>query len=719
MSGTLNRALMALVLTPGLSVAGAAYAAEDTLAQDSQPAETAAPAVVLDTFVVQGELTRFSATKSDVPVVETARSVSVETSEQFYEKGATNLSQATSYMAGVTAETYGFSTRGDWMHARGLQLPRYRDSIQEVFGNYNNTRPELYTIEQVEVLRGPASVLYGEGSPSGIINYVSKTPKAETRHEVVAEYGSYDRKQLGFDSTGQLGSEKWLYRLVAMKRDADTQVEHVEDDSLVLMPSISYVPSDATRFTLIAQYQDTDSDTGAQFIPVEGTLNPLAGGGYIDQDVYAGEPGWNQYDTDSRQLTALAEHAFNDQLSLEATALWREGEADYDQAWPMFTGAGNSRYLNQILGAELFTDTTVPRSFYQADSEFELYAFDVRLSGDFTTGALRHETLLGVQTQQVSTQTNSAYYFGGGALSGDFSYVLDLANPVYTGAPDQAVFDAIYSEGPQQKVNTTGVYLSDQISIDQWRITAGLRYDQVTNDTGSDKQDDNQLSTSLGVLYAFDNGLSPYLSYSESFQTVVGTDLNGDQLEPQEARQYEGGVKFEPASFPALFSIAYFDIEISNLDNPNSLPADAAQQQGVATMTGVELEAKAYLGDFYLQGAVSTLKTEDENGFEYAGEPDSNASLWVTWRPTSTRFRAGGGVRYVGSSVSETATVRYETPDYTLIDAMLGYEVNSQLDLSLNVRNLSDEEYLTSCLARGDCFPGVRRSVNAKARYQF
>ena len=215
MSGTLNRALLTLVLTPGLSVAGAAYAAEDTLAQDSQPAETAPPAVVLDTFVVQGELTRFSATKSDVPVVETARSVSVETSEQFYEKGATNLSQATSYMAGVTAETYGFSTRGDWMHARGLQLPRYRDSIQEVFGNYNNTRPELYTIEQVEVLRGPASVLYGEGSPAGIINYVSKTPKAETRHEVVAEYGSYDRKQLGFDSTGQLGSEKWLYRLVA------------------------------------------------------------------------------------------------------------------------------------------------------------------------------------------------------------------------------------------------------------------------------------------------------------------------------------------------------------------------------------------------------------------------------------------------------------------------------------------------------------------------
>ena len=667
----------------------------------------------LDKITVQGELSRFSATKSDVPVVETARSLSVETEEQFLKKGATNLSQTTSYMAGVNAETYGFATRGDWIHARGLELPRYRDSIQELFGSYNNTRPEIFTLEQVEVLRGPASVLYGQGSPGGIVNYVSKTPKDVQETEVVAEVGTFNRKQLGIDSTGRLGSEQWLYRVVAMKRDSDTQVENVEDDSMVLMPSISYVPSQDTRVTLMGMVQDTDSDTGSQFVPIEGTLEPLSDGRYIDQDVYAGEPGWNKYDTDSRQLSALLEHQINDQLSLEATALWRKGESDYNQAWPVFTGAGNSRYL----GAP-FNSSTVARSFYQADNEFELTAFDARLSGEFQTGRFSHETLVGVQRQDVETQNNTAYFYGGGALQGDFTYVLDLADPEYTGAPDQAVFDELYNEGPEQKVSTIGLYVSDQVSIDNWRVTAGLRFDRVHNDTGTEDQTDHALSSSLGVLYAFENGISPYLSYSESFETVVGTDDSGDQLEPKEARQYEGGVKYEPSAIPGLISIAYYDIEITNLDNPNSLPGDASQQQGVSSISGFEFEAKAYVDDFYLQGAFSTLTTEDENGYQYSAEPDKNASLWVGWEPLS-KIRAGVGVRHVGESVSENETVRYETPDYTLYDAMVGYQATPQLDLSLNARNLTDEEYLTSCLTRGDCFPGLRRTVNARVSYTF
>lgn len=717
MKPNLNK-LGLLILAATLS---SAVTAEETTTANDKDVEN------LEVVTVTGQLSSFGAVKSDSPIVETSRSISIETSDQFYEKGAINLSQTTSYMSGVTAETYGFATRGDWVGARGLDLPRYRDSIQDLFGSYNTTRIEIYTLEQVEVLKGPASVLYGQGTPAGIFNSVSKTPKAESETEIVAEVGSYNRKQLAVDSTGEL-TDKWQYRFVALKRDSETQVDNVGDDSLVIMPSISYVPSETTRYTLLGQYQKNESAAGAQFIPVEGTLNPLADGSYLDQDVFVGEPGWDKYDTESRQLTALIEHEINSSLMLNATALLRKGEADYNQAWTVFTGAGQSRYLNTMLanfgvippGAPTgYSDTTVARSFYQTDNEFDQKAVDVRLTADFDTGDLYHQVLAGAQYQEIETDLTTAYFYGGGALQGDFRYVLDLANPSYTGAPDQAVFDALSNQRPTQVIKQQGVYVSDEISIDRVRITAGLRWDNVYNEAGDYDQTDHAISSSVGVLYAFDNGISPYINYSDSFQTVAGIDATtGEALEPQESTQFEGGVKYETSAFPGLFTLAYFDIEITNLDNPNALPNASSQQEGTATITGLEFEAKAEVGDFLIQAALNSLNTEDQNGYQYAGQPENGASTWVSWKP-ETGYRLGAGVRYVGQSISEAANVRYETPSYTLVDFMAGYEVNKNLDLALNVRNLTDKEYLTSCLTRGDCFPGVRRSVNGRVTYKF
>ena len=681
------------------------------------------PNADIETITVTGSLSSFGATKSNVPIVETARSISVETSEQFIEKGALNLSQTTSYLAGVTAETYGFATRGDWIHARGMDIPRYRDSIQELFGSYNTTRADVYTIEQVEVLRGPASVLYGQGSPGGIVNYVSKIPHESASSEFVAEFGSFDRAELAVDITRPTAGadENLRYRLVGLYRDSDTQVDYADDDTLVLMPSVTFAPSDESSFTVIALHQHTHSDTGAQFIPVEGTLFPLENGSFIDQDVYAGEPDFNRFNTQSSQLTFLAEHLINETLALEATALWRDGEADYHQAWPIFVGAGDSRYLNNLIGMDVATSTTVPRTFYQADNAFEQLAADFRLRADFATGRLFHEVLFGMQYQDVETDNNSAYFYGGGALEGDLSFVLDLADTVYGKFTDKSVFDAIYFDSPIQSVQDLGVYVSDQITVGHWRLTAGLRYDEVDNDDGTTRQSDDEVSVSAGALYRFENGFSPYLSYAKSFETVVGTPLSGEQLKPEEARQYELGLKYETNGFPSLFTLAFFDIEISNLPNPNSLPGAAAQQQGVSTLEGIEFEARASVGDFYFQGGLAILDARDPDGFELAGEPDRLASLWATWRPSGRLrgFRAGAGIRHVGESVSEDGTIRYVTPDYTLTDAMLGYDLEGGWDVSLNIRNLTDKRYLTSCLTRGDCFPGLRRSISGAVTYSF
>ncbi|MAP95180.1 MAG: TonB-dependent siderophore receptor [Ponticaulis sp.] len=692
-----------------------------------------------DTIIVTGQVGAFGATKSDTPITETARSVSVEPAELFIEKGAVNLSQTVSYLSGVTAETYGFSTRGDWVSARGLQVPRYRDSIQELFGSYNTTRVEPWTIEQVEVLKGPSSVLFGQGSPGGLLNVVSKTPQDTFSGEIVGEVGNYDRYQIAGDVTGPVAgtNDQLLFRAVGLYRDTGSQVDNVDETSTVLMPSLSWAPTSDTRLTLIGMYQDNENDVAAQFIPVQGTLFPHQDtGDYIDQDVYAGDPDFNFFDTSSTQVTLLGEHRVNDAIQLEATALWRSGEADYQQAWPVFYGA---RYANQIpelvalmaaYGVSV-TDTTVPRTFYRADNTFDQAAIDVRARMDFDTGPLQHEVLAGIQYQDIETDSNTAYCFGGGVLPGycgslayELGGFIDLANPDYSNAPlDQinAALDEIYVDAPVQTVTDLGLYLSDQIALGNWRFTLGLRADQVENDDGTTQQDDDAISTSVGVLYRFNNGIAPYASYSESFEPVIGTDqITGEQLKPQEARQYEVGLKYEPTNFPGLVTLAYYDIEISNLGNPNALPNAGSQQEGISELKGFELEAHLRFDDWYIQGAASTIDAKDPNGFELSGQPDSNASVWLGWTPQGPLegFKAGAGVRYVGESVSENANIRYESPDYTLGDLMIGYEWD-RWDFQINARNITDETYLTSCLTRGDCFPGLRRTVVGRLGYKF
>jgi len=145
----------------------------------------------IEIIEVAGRLSQYSAVKTNTPIVETARSISVETLQNIIDKGAIRLDDTFTYSAGVTGQTYGFATRGDWVKVRGLDVPQYQDSLQSLFGNYNNTRPDIYTLEQVEILKGPASVLYGKGSPGGLVNAVSKRPKDESKHEIVAEIGNF------------------------------------------------------------------------------------------------------------------------------------------------------------------------------------------------------------------------------------------------------------------------------------------------------------------------------------------------------------------------------------------------------------------------------------------------------------------------------------------------------------------------------------------------
>ena len=696
-------------------MASAAYA-QDVPGKDGKE-KNADDSVIL----VTGEVSTFGATKSEIPILETSRSVSVITNEEWRERGALTLDDTLNYTAGVVGDTFGFSTRGDFPRVRGLNVPEYLDNIQVLFGFYNNARSDIFTLEQVEVLKGPASVLYGQGSPGGIINTVSKRARPDkTDAEVYVEYGTFDRAQVSADIGVDLSGDGTLTgRLVTLYRDAGTQVDFVDDDAFIVAPSITY-DDGRTVLTLLANYTDRDSDTAHQFLPLAVSGCPsdevaisaaaVCAGDItqeVDPSLYVGDPAFNRYDTESFSLTGFLEHRFNEVLGFEATARYRDNSADYRQTWVSFLGAGNPRVLPD--------GTAIARSWYDAPASSDQFAVDGRFRANFETGPIRHEVLAGINYQTVDTLLEAAF------LSRPTEF--NLLAPVYDGSeiPAQADFDAARGRSVNQ-IDSIGYYINNQMEIGDLVLNAGVRFDDLETGNGTTSQDDSATSVSFGALYRTPIGLNPYFSYAESFQAVVGNDqVTNQPLLPQEGEQIEVGLKFQPPGTRTYVTLAYFDIEQSNLPNPAGLPNAPSQQEGVARIDGFELEAQTAIGDIYFDGAFSLLDTEDPSGLRFPSVPEVQGSAWASWRPSQgalAGFVLGGGVRYAEGNESRSGAVVVETDGYTVFDGLIGYNFD-RYSITLNARNLFDSEFYGTCLARGDCFPGEVRTIQLRAGVRF
>ena len=704
---TTTTALFTLILaTPALANQPDAQA--DPQAEDGESTQRDS-----STIIVTGRLTDFGATKSDTPIVETARSISIETEQDFEEKGALSLDDALTYSAGVTAEPFGFSTRGDFGKVRGLDAPEYRDNLQYLFGYYNTTRQDIYTLEQVEVLKGPASVLYGAGSPGGIINVVTKRPYGVTEGEVRFDYGSFDRKQIATDINIAIpgAEDEAQFRFVGLYRDGDTQIDEVSDNKFVLAPALTLRPADGTEVTILANYSDQDSDTAHQFLPVTGTLLPSASGQKIDPYEYMGAPGFNAYDTQSFALTLILEQQLSDAISFEAVGRYVDSQADYRQAWIAFQGNGVPR-----VGA----DGNGIWTYYLADNRSEQLAVDARIRGEFTTGPITHELLAGVQAQDVFTDSDMAYVFNGGTLN--------VFDPQYQNVPSVEQIRQLQTNGPRNYVDTTGYYISDQMSWGALVANAGIRFDNVTNrvENGATQKDD-ATSLSFGLLWRGPAGISPYVSYAESFEPVVGIDtITNEQLLPQEGRQYEAGIKWQPTGVNALVTVSAFDIEVSNLPNPAALMGGNSQQEGKSKVRGAEFEANALLGGLRIDANATYLDGEDPNGLPLTGIPDWQASLFALYnfQGALRGLSFGGGVRYVGGNESngisaiDNSLLTYRVDGHAVGDLSLGYDFD-RFQLRVTARNVTNEEYYVVCLVRGDCYPNEKRSINGSLTVKF
>lgn len=671
---------------------------------------------------VDGYVARRSATgtKTDTPLIETPQSITVVTAERIEAMGAVNLKDVLAYTPGIGIAPYGADSRFDWVSIRGFDAYSpgfYLDGLPlRNSGNFAAWRTENYGAERIEILRGPASVLYGLGNPGGMVNVVSKLPTEDPLHELQFQLGSHDRRQAAADFAGPLNADgTWLYRITGLARDAELPAGGMRDDRYFLAPSLTWKPSGDTRFTLMSQFVRTRSGIYTRGVPAYGSLLPTAIGTRIPSRLFLSDPDYNRYDQDQQMLGYQFENRFNDTWTVRQNARYSHVELDFRQ---LVADGFVTRNADDALDPANYR--YISFSPYVRREQMSSFVIDNQAQAGVRIGGWLHTVLVGLDYQR--SRLDQVMIYGGSAA------LMDIYATGYSSAPLTLADPSVDSLG---WLSQTGLYLQDQIKRDRWVFTLGGRYDSArsrTVDRLSDgavtRIDDHAFSGRAGAVYLAPNGWAPYVSYSESFvptDTVDPTD--GKPFEPETGRQYEAGIRWQPPGRTATYSAAVFDLRRQNYISydTNWVP----HQTGEISVRGLELEATAGLAAglnltasyAYTPHAEVTASANPELvGTQPTAVPRHRGSLWSDYR-FGNGVKLGAGLRYEGSSRGIDSAAPVQVPAYTLFDAMIGYDVG-QWSLALNAQNLIDKTYLTTCSA-STCYYGQQRTVLGTATYRW
>lgn len=673
------------------------------LAQDADVTD-----VESDTIVVTG-----TALKVAMPVLETPRSTSQVSREELDDHAVNKYDEVFRYRSGVLSAPYGQDNKADWFFIRGFNAEdsTYQDGLRQFReGGYFWWTTEPFGLESVELLKGPASILYGEAPPGGIINAISKRPTEEQQNMIELQYGTNDHQQVGIDSSGPLADDGSVrYRVVGLFRSEDGEIDDTDNERVYWAPSLAWDINEDTSITFLASYlKDHGTPTNGFKLPY-GTVNDTPFG-RLDPEDNLGEPDYERQEHEQWSLGYELTHQLDDTWELQQNLRYSE-----------LSLLERDVYVSFIDRKYDPTGRHAQRGLTYRDGDYDALTVDNRAIGRWYTDRLENTLLVGVDYQHLDINYDNLDNFA-------FGDPFDIFDPQYGNfTPADRDSAAEHEEGKRQ----IGVYLQNQLRLDdRWIFLAGLRHDSVDtknrikNGANQDASDDN-LSFSGGVMYLGDYGISPYLSYSESFSPQIGSDPDGKAYSPSEGKQWELGVKYAPDWLDGYVTAAVFDLTES--DTLYTSGESSSRQGGERQSQGFEIEGVGYLTDDLKLTAAYTyndvrvdLGSESENKDLRAGLiPRNQASVWLDYAfPGALHgLNVGGGVRYVGESVDNPAYSDTKVDSYTLVDAKLRYDITPSWTAQVNVNNLTDEEYVSGCDYW--CYYGEGRSVVGSLRYNF
>ncbi|MCN8558163.1 ferrichrome porin FhuA [Escherichia coli] len=680
-------------------------------------------------------------TKTDTPIQKVPQSISVVTAEEMALHQPKSVKEALSYTPGVAVGTRGASNTYDYLIIRGFAADgqsqnNYLNGLKMQGNFYNDAVIDPYMLERAEIMRGPVSVLYGKSSPGGLLNMVSKRPTTEPLKEVQFKAGTDSLFQTGFDFSDALDDDGvYSYRLTGLARSANAQQKGAEEQRYAIAPAFTWRPNDKTNFTFLSYFQNEPETGYYGWLPKEGTVEPLPNGKRLPTDFNEGAKN-NTYSRNEKMIGYSFDHEFNDTFTVRQNLRFAQNKVSQKSVYgygmcsdPLYSSNPSSSPCANVPQSQW--GHTLTRQYVIDNEKLENFSVDTQLQSKFATGSVDHTLLTGVDFMRMRNDIDSWFGYAGSVAPSDI-YNLDRSDFDFGAHPNPS--------GPYRvllKQKQTGLYVQDQAQWDKVLVTLGGRYDwadqsSFNRDYGNkSERDDKEFTWRGGVNYLFDNGVTPYFSYSESFELASQTDANGDLFAPSKGKQYEVGVKYVPEDRPIVVTGALYQ-----LTKTNNLMADPngslfSVEGGEIRARGVELEAKAALSaSVNLVGSYTYTDAEYTTDTNYKGNtpaqvPKHMASLWADYTffdgPLSG-LTLGTGGRYTGSSYGDPAN-SFKVGSYTVVDALVRYDLArvgmAGSNVALHVNNLFDREYVASCFNTYGCFWGAERQVVATATFRF
>lgn len=661
-------------------------------------------------------------TKSSTPLIKTPQSISVVNRTQMEAQGAMTVADALNYSSGVVTNYRGSSNRNDEVITRGFRYaPKFLDGLSYGTNSSSGTVGQIdpWLLERVELVHGPASVLYGQVSPGGLINMTSKRPTAQPIHKIQMKAGNQSLGEMAFDFGGALSDDmSVLYRLNGVLSTQKQFVKGFKKERIAIAPALTWIPNNNTTFTLLTSYQFDPKAGYRNFYPKDGTITPVPNAGYIPYNMNFSDPSFNQARREQLSIGYILEHDINDVFSFQQNLRYSQSDERY-------------KYL--VLASD--TNRPIITRFPQHDhNESQGISMDNQLKALFSVGSIEHNIISGIDYKWVN---NHNKFWRDWDENGTYNF--DWSNPVWGVHVDENGLSL--NRNRKNRLHQLGVYLQDQLSWENWNLVLSGRYDwtetkqQDLMKSTSTTQKDRAFTGRAGLLYAFDNGISPYISYSTSFEPNLDQGKPGTPaFKPTSGKQTEIGIKFQPKDHNTLLTLSLFDITQKNVTSRNPVTR-FSEQIGKIGSKGAEAEIRSQITpeiNLTASYTYTDTKTKDDHNTSRIGKrvpsiPEHAASAWGSYTFTQTAlkgFTLGAGVRYTGSTSGDYSETFHVKP-YTLYDLMAKYdlgEASSQLkgaNVRLNVNNLANKHYVASCSNAGACFYGSGRSIVATVEYSW
>lgn len=668
-------------------------------AQTVTPAEpTALEEVIVTARPVEHYLAQDALTGTRAPtlLMDLPLAVSVVPQQLIEDRGITQLGEALDSVSGAQRKLGYGGTQNFGAYIRGFDQSylTLRNGLRD-FGFYSLR--DIANVERFEVLKGPASILYGAVNPGGITNTVTKQPTADPLLRLRGLVGSFDRYRAEADVAGPLGDHA-AYRLNAAVEDAESFRDGVRNDGVFVAPVLSISPGDRTRIILEGEYKQSDFvwDLG---LP----RHPLSFEAPVSR--FLGEPDALN-DVESAFGSITLDQILTDRLRLRALVGGSRTEGDYNLRSP--SGIVNGR--------------TVTRVAYATKEESQVRNAQLDLIATFGTGVLGHQLTVGAEHYR----TEQAYDFLSQPLAS-----IDLFEPVYGAQPGPGF--RLFAD--QIEAHAIGVYVQDLISIgERFKFLVGARYDEVESRntnlmTGilARESTDDAFSPQIGLVYQPNPETSLYASFGRSFVPITsGRTATGEDLAPERGEQLEVGVKRDLLDGRARFSLTVYEIRKQNVSTPDPLNPMFRVQTGEQRSRGLEVDIAGELApgwDVTFAASLIDAEVTRDNRFAVGsvlpGAPERSASLWTKYEFAEgplAQFSIGGGVYYVDERQAALPNNAWTLPAYARLDVMAAHDFGP-VELQLNVRNLTDEKIYD--LTGTTLLPQEPRAFTLRATYSY